>query len=60
MRRHDDLTLKEAARIGLVSFLLGATLFALLETFALRAQEGLQERPYAAEAARTAVDKAVR
>jgi hypothetical protein len=60
MRRHDDLTLKEAARIGLVAFLLGATLFALLQNFALKAYEGRQEPPRAAEAARTPSDKAAR
>lgn len=60
MRRHDDLTLKEAARIGLVAFLLGVTLLALLQNFALKAYEGRQEPPRAAEAARTPSDKAAR
>ena len=84
MRRHDDLTLKEAVRIGLVAFLLGATLLALLQlaaghaldedlgfllgatllallhNFALKAYEGRQEPPRAAEAARTPSDKAAR
>ena len=47
-------------RIGLVAFLLGATLLALLHNFALKAYEGRQEPPRAAEAARTPSDKAAR